>query len=242
MAPSIWAVQRAASWQAIGLSFLLIHLANAFAEYLFHRYMLHAPLVPFFGRLCRRHTLHHGLTHIVFRRQSGTVANAYPIVELKQREASFFPWYATIGFAVAATPAFAFAQWLLPNMPVFFAGWAAIAWNLVLYEVFHMFEHKPFSWWQPLFGHSRWGRFWQTAYGFHLRHHADIRSNEAISGFFGLPIADWLFGTYVKPRMLYEDGTTVTTEDFQSTRPVWFIRWLDGLAERAIRRAQHAAV
>ena len=40
----------------------------------------------------------------------------------------------------------------------------------------------------------------------HLRHHADIRCNEGISGVFGIPIYDFIFGTYVDPSTLYIHG------------------------------------
>ena len=67
-------------------------------------------------------------------------------------------------------------------------------------------------------------------------HHASIKSNESISGFFGIPLPDFLFGTYGKPHELYKHGATGLTLDFIAPKPVFFIRWLDTLAEFMVKR------
>jgi hemolysin III len=238
--PSIWSIQVGASLQAIFMTFLIVHFVNAFVEFFFHRYVLHAPLVPFFSRFYKQHTLHHALTHVAKKRIEGEsgrglkVQNKYPIKDDIQHTASFFPWYAFLAFGIFSAPFLALAQWLLPEAPIFLAGFSALAWSLFLYEVLHALEHWPLEKWQSLLEHKTWGRCSRALYSFHLRHHADIRSNEAISGFFGLPVADLVFGTLVKPRSLYKDGTVVGAEEFKSPKPR-FISWLDRLAEAQIR-------
>ena len=62
-----------------------------------------------------------------------------------------------------------------------------------------------------------------------------IDCNESISGFFCLPVADWVFGTCLMPRSIYSDGEDWTPEEFVSPRPVWPIRMLDRAADRSVQ-------
>mgnify|MGYP001544919558 FL=1 len=115
----------------------------------------------------------------------------------------------------------------------------------MLYEIFHAIEHWSFEKWAPLIEHKTFGGFWRKVYSFHLRHHAVIDCNEAISGFFTLPVADWVFGTCVIPGVLYKHGQTVAEEkEFLSPHPVAPIRWLDRLTDQMVKsrrlRAQGA--
>jgi hemolysin III len=248
VAPGLWKVQLAASWGALLVAFLAVHLVNACVEFVFHRYVLHAPLVPFLSYFYKQHTLHHALTRIGYQKTKdgrGTMpclvenlaVNRYPIVEEPQYEASYFPWYSLTVFAFLASFILAPIQWLLPTAPVFLGGWLAIAWSLSLYEVIHAVEHWPQATWDRLIGSPTWGRFWRKAYAFHLRHHADIRCNEAISGFFGLPLVDFVAGTYVDPETLYTHGRPVDAKEFASPRPrLAVIRWLDRRADQAVKR------
>lgn len=246
LAPEIWVAQFAAPLSHGVAAFVAVSLFNAFLEYFFHRYVLHLPAIPFLRRLYRQHTLHHALTRIG-RRQSRDgrgvmfIENKFPIVEPEQGEASFFPWYSLAVFALVLTPMLALLQWLLPAFPWFFGGYAALAVSLALYEVLHAINHWPFEKWEPLIQHRFWGRFWRPAYGFHLRHHAVIDCNESISGFFGLPVADWAFGTCVIPDTIYLEGEAVTPEKFRSPQPVALIRVLDRWAERFVQRRRRAA-
>jgi hemolysin III len=134
-------------------------------------------------------------------------------------------------------------QWLFPSFPWFFSGFAALAVSLSLYEILHAINHWPFEQWEPLIEHPRWGRFWRPAYAFHLRHHAVTDCNESISGFFGLPLADWTFGTCAIPQTIYADGEEWTPEKFRSPKPRWLIRHCDAWAKRIVqqRRALAAA-
>jgi alkylation response protein AidB-like acyl-CoA dehydrogenase len=161
--------------------------------------------------------LHHALTRIVHRPSAVTgeslpvlveVENRYPIVEEHQHESSFFPWYTLIGFSVLFLPVLVLGHLLLPSAPWFLAGWSALTFSLLLYELVHAIEHWPEQRWHALIARPRTGGFWRKAYAFHLRHHADIRCNEGISGVFGVPIYDLIFGTYVDPNTLFRHGGT----------------------------------
>ncbi|MDO8540563.1 MAG: hemolysin III family protein [Opitutaceae bacterium] len=247
-APGVWTRQFLAPlWQGV-VAFLVISVFNCFMEYFFHRYVLHMPAIPFLRRLYRQHTLHHALTRIA--RKPGRdgrgilfIENKFPIVEPEQGEASFFPWYSLALFAAVLSPLLAWLQWLLPTFPWFLAGFGALAVSLTLYEVLHAINHWPFEKWEPLIQHPFWGRFWTPAYAFHLRHHAVIDCNESISGFFGLPLGDWVFGTCIIPQTVYAEGEEWSPDKFRRPRPRRLIRQLDTWAERVVqnRRARAAA-
>jgi hemolysin III len=234
-APNVWLGEIHASWLSLTTTFLVCHMASAFVEFFFHRYVLHAPVVPFFAYFYKQHTLHHSLTSIRPSRKDASVENRFPILEAKQHEASFFPAYALIVFSALATPLFVLVEWLLPGTPIFICGYGAIAWGLTLYELLHALEHKPIEKWQPFLEHPKYGAFWRKVYAFHLRHHADIHSNESISGFFGFPLPDLVFGTWVNPQTLYENKSAVDRGEFESPQPR-FIGWLDRYARHKVQK------
>ena len=245
---TVWHAQTAATLWQFAAAFLAVHLLNCFIEYIFHRYVLHKPVVPFLSRFYKQHTLHHSLTRIGKRYTSAGravpyVENIYPVTEPEQGEASFFPWYTLAIFAAIITPLLVVLQWLTPAIPWFFAGYAALAFSLALYEIFHAIEHWAFERWAPLIEHRHFGWFWRKVYSFHLRHHAVIDCNEAISGFFTLPVFDWVFGTFLLPKSLYVDGSEWTPEEFISPRPCALIRWCDAKTDALVknRRAQASA-
>jgi hemolysin III len=248
IAPTTWSAQFMAPLWKAAAAFLAVSLLNCFVEYFFHRYVLHTPAIPLLRRFYRLHTLHHGLTHIVRKQLRGTnqvlfIENKFPIVEPEQHEASFFPWYTLAIFALLLTPLFALLQWLIPSVPWFLSGFLALASSLTLYEILHAINHWSLDKWLPLIEHPRWGRLWQPAYGFHLRHHAVTDCNESISGFFGLPLADWVFGTCVIPKTIYAQGEAWEPVKFSSPKPRALIRWLDIWADKVVqeRRAEIAA-
>ncbi|MDX2186436.1 MAG: hypothetical protein SFV32_05860 [Opitutaceae bacterium] len=240
-APSLWDSQWDDPLWAFGVAFAAISLLNCFFEFFFHRYVLHRPAIPGLGRLYRQHTLHHALTRIA-RRPSRDgrgllfVENKFPITEPEQGEGSFFPWYSLAAFALVLSPVFFALEWLFPSLPWIAGGLAALTCSLILYEGLHAINHWPFEKWSPLLEHPRWGWFWRPVYSFHLRHHAVIDCNESVSGFFGLPVADWLFRTCVIPPSLYAEGEVWKQENFTAPRPAALIRFLDGCADRGIRR------
>ncbi|MES2696044.1 MAG: hemolysin III family protein [Verrucomicrobiota bacterium] len=237
--PVAWQQQLIAPLWSFAAVFALVSLLNAFVEFFFHRYILHRPAIPGLGRLYRQHTLHHALTRIAKKpsrdgRGLLFVENKFPITEPEQGEGSFFPWYSLAIFSLALCPLFALLQWLAPMFPWFLAGFAALTSSMILYEVLHAINHWPIEKWGPLIDHPRWGWFWRPVYSFHLRHHAVIDCNESVSGFFGLPVPDWLFGTCVIPKTIYADGEDWKPENFTAPRPRALIRWLDGVADRSI--------
>jgi hemolysin III len=243
---SVWREQLGAGFLEWAAAFVAVTGLNCFVEYFFHRYVLHKPLVPLFRHFYRAHTKHHSLTRIGRRRTPEGrdvpfIENIYPIIEEKQHESSFFPWYSLAVFALILTPVLMAAQWLLPEFPWFFAGYGALAASLALYELLHAVEHFSFEQWGPLIEHRRWGGFWRKVYSFHLRHHAVIDCNESISGFFTLPVADWVFGTCIIPPGLYADGAEWHPSQFLSPRPCAFIRWCDRASTAVVERRRAKA-
>jgi hemolysin III len=236
---AVWHTQLAAPWWQFAAVFLLVHLGTCFIEYGFHRYVLHKPVVPFLSRFYRQHTLHHSLTRIGRRftpggREVPFIENIYPVTTPEQGEASFFPWYTLAVFAAVLTPFLIVGQWLAPSFPWFFAGYCSVAFALALYEIFHAIEHWAFERWAPLIESKNFGWFWRSVYSFHLRHHAVIDCNEAISGFFTLPVFDWLFGTFLLPKSLYVDGSEWKPSEFTSPRPYALIRWCDAKSDAIV--------
>jgi hemolysin III len=229
-------------------TFLAVHAFAALVEFVFHRYVLHAPLVPALSYFYKQHTLHHALTRIGYQKSKdgkgnvprlveNVVVNRYPIIEEPQFEASYFPWYSLAIFSLLASAILIPLQLLLPSVPVLLGGYVSIAWSLTLYEVIHAIEHWPQPTWDRLVEHPMFGGFWRKAYAFHLRHHADIRCNEAISGFFGLPLVDLVMGTYIDPETLYTHGQRIDPKEFVSPKPRFaIVRWLDRQAEASIKR------
>lgn len=256
----VWLLAPASVWQAqiampvvpFIVAFLVVHLGTCFFEYFFHRYVLHRPVVPALSRFYKQHTLHHSLTRIGKRftpggREVPYVENIYPVTTPEQGEASFFPWYTLVAFAAGFAPFLILMQGLMPTWPWLFAGFAALAFALALYEIFHAFEHWAFERWAPLLEHKYFGGLWRHIYSFHLRHHASIDSNEGISGFFTLPVFDWVFGTFQIPKTLFTHGSEWHASEFTTPRPYAFIRWCDARADalvknrRALARRQPAA-
>ncbi|MDP3071677.1 MAG: hemolysin III family protein [Opitutaceae bacterium] len=243
---AVWQAQLSGGALGFGAAFLTIHLGTCFFEFFFHRYVLHKPVIPFLSRFYKQHTLHHSLTRIGKRytssgREVPYVENVYPVTTPEQGEASFFPWYTLAIFALLLTPILIVLQALTPAMPWFFGGFAAIAFALALYEIFHAIEHWSFERWAPLIEHRTFGWFWRKVYSFHLRHHAVIDCNEAISGFFTLPVFDWVFGTFILPKSLYVTGTEWKANEFASPRPVALIRWCDAKSDALVKARRAAA-
>jgi hemolysin III len=224
--PVVWQEQLATSLWIISVTFVVCHFVNAFIEYFFHRYVLHAKVFPFFTHFYDAHNLHHNLTKV---EQKIVTSNRFPIVEEPQHKSSFFPWWTFIVFALFLTPLFTLVWFLFPSIPIFLAGYSAVFFSILLYELFHHALHLPMSFWTPKFASPRYGYFWKYVYTFHLRHHANVRCNESISGFFGIPIPDFLFGTYIQAKTLFPDQTVVPLSEYQVPPPGFFIRTLDSL-------------
>jgi len=236
LVPKVWAQNMAAGPWALILVFLGVHLFVAFFEWYFHRYVLHRVTAGWLHGFAHAHRHHHSLTPIRLRPvDQGSdrfILNEYPITREEQHPDSAFPVYALAGFWALFTPLLAGMQILWPQLPILFGGYAAIAWSMILYEVIHAIDHWPYEWWSKATEHPRFGRFWQHLYGFHHMHHANISCNEAISGFFALPVPDWCFGTYHQPKELLLHDRLATAKDFAIGEPRGFVRWLDRWAQR----------
>jgi len=242
--PGLWARQFATGWLGLLVVFLGMHLVLCFFEWWFHRYVLHSITTRWLAWFARGHRSHHSLTPIrlqpVSEGSDRFVLNRYPIVEETQYPDSAFPIYATAGFMLFFTPLLAVLQWLLPNLPVLLGGYTAITWSMGLYEILHAIEHKPYEWWKGATEHPRLGSMWRRLYGFHHMHHANTACNEAISGFFGMPLADWALGTYHQPRELLLEGRVATAKDFAVPPPPVLVRWLDDWARKRESRFHRA--
>ena len=235
--PNLWARQLAAGFLPFLVCFLAMHMVLCFFEWAFHRYVLHAMTTPSLGWFARGHRNHHGLTSIrlqpVAAGSDRYILNRYPITEAEQYVDSAFPVYSVLAFWALFTPLLAVFQLWLPAQPVLLGGYAAITFSLALYEILHAIEHHPYEWWKHATEHPRLGKMWRKLYGFHHMHHANISCNEAISGFFGLPVADWLFGTYHQPKELLLEGRISSAKDFAVPPPP---RWVARLDEWARKR------
>jgi hemolysin III len=243
--PGFWRRELAAGPLAIVLVFVAFHLLLAFFEWFFHRYVLHFVTTPVLRKFAREHRHHHSLTAVRLRPTSEgshrVILNEYPITQPEQFESSAFPFYALTAFWAVFTPLLVGLQLAWPRLPVVLGGLAAITWSMLLYEILHAINHWPYEWWQRAIEHPRFGAFWRPLYGFHLMHHANIGCNEAISGFFSLPVPDWCFGTYHQPKQLLLEGRRATAEEFKVRRPsrivLWLDRWAKGREAKIQRRA-----
>jgi len=230
--PKLWAAQLDAGPLAFVLVFVGMHLLLSFFEWFFHRYVLHAVTVWWLKRFAHAHRHHHSLTSIrllkpVAEGSDRFILNEYPITSVEQYADAEFPVYALASFWALFSPLLIGVQLLLPRWPILLGGYAAIAWSMALYEILHAIDHWPYEWWRKATEHPRFGAFWRRLYGFHLMHHANIGCNEAISGFFGLPIPDWCFATYHQPKALLLEGRMATARDFAIGTPRAFVRWMD---------------
>ncbi len=240
VAPSLWKSTIAIPLWKLGIVFGFAHLVASKVEYFFHRYVFHACVVPLLRYFHNQHVEHHMLTNvklISIRGQTGKVFNRFPIVEKRQYEAAYFPWYSLGAFFVVSLLVTIPLQSLLPTWPILIGVPLSITLSLILYESIHWMEHLPFeTFWHPKVTGKRFGRFWTAFYCFHFRHHADVGINLAVGGFFGLPIWDWLFGTYAPWWRVWSHGETVYTSDFEAglRRPGLIIRLLDKFLIRSM--------
>ncbi len=227
---STWDQQVSAGIGAIVLTGLVCSLLLCFGEYFFHRYLLHIETVRFLRAFCTSHLAHHKLTSICFDDAKKTVRSEYPICDVAHDDQATFPPWGLIPAFAAFTPFFAPFAFSFPHIPILIGGYAAIAVALFLYETIHVAHHQPYdAWWKPKLNNRIFGSVWRAAYGFHQAHHANYRCNLNVAGFFGIPVADLLFGTYKQPAELLLDGAPATKADARklTPRPRWPVGWLD---------------
>lgn len=195
-------------------------LFNCFVEYLLHRYVLHMIAIGSFSYFAGEHRRHHRLTQVHIDPATHRAVNHYPVTEEEQYRAATFPWYALPLFLGIYTAFCAALGSFLPDAPVFLAGYLSVAWSYCSYEVWHAMEHRSYAeFWRRFTEHPRWGSLWRKVYAFHLEHHRTPMHNLAISGFFFLPVADWVFGTIILPKHLPLDGAVVDPAEFLNRAP-----------------------
>ena len=227
---STWDQQVSSGIWAVVFTGLFCSLLLCFAEYFFHRYLLHIETVRFLRVFCTSHLAHHKLTAIGFDDAKKTVRSAYPICDVAHDDQATFPPWGLIPAFAAFTPFFAPFAFSFPRIPILIGGYAAIAIALFLYETIHVAHHLPYdAWWKPKVHTRTFGRVWRAAYGFHQAHHANHRCNLNVAGFFGIPVADLVFGTYRQPDKLLLDGAPATKEDARklTPQPRWPVAWFD---------------
>ena len=227
-----WDAHLSAGVGGVLLTLLVCSLVLCFGEYFFHRYLLHLETVRFLRSLCTSHLTHHKLTSIRFD-PAGRVHSAYPITDAAHDDQSTFPSWALLPFFAFFTPFFAPMAFSFPTVPILISGYAAIAIAHFLYETIHAVHHQPYApFWQRRLETGWAAPFWRWLYGFHQAHHANYRCNLNVAGFFGLPVADLLFGTYRRPSPLLVDGARATSASARALSPVprWPVAWLDRVA------------
>ena len=209
--PATWNAQVSAGPVAIILATLACNLVICFGEFLFHRYMLHSNSINFLGRFCFSHLHHHKLTSIKF--PGDHVESHYPITDIEHDDAATFPPYALVAFMVFLTPILSVIAFSFPNTPILIGGLLAISIAHYLYETIHVAHHTPYeTFWKSRIEWPVFGTTWKKIYGFHQAHHANYKCNMNIAGFYGVPLADLVLGTYEQPAVLLNDGAPATKQ------------------------------
>ena len=227
---STWDQHVSSGIWAIVLTCLMCSLVLCFGEYFFHRYLLHIETVRFLRALCTSHLAHHKLTSIRFDEAENKVCSAYPISDVEHDDQATFPPWALIPIFASFAPFFAPMAFSFPTLPILIGGYAAIAIAHFLYETIHVLHHQPYdAWWKRKLSSRTFGKVWRNVYGFHQAHHANYKCNLNVAGFFGIPLADLVFGTYKQPDELLLDGAPATKESARrlTPQPRWPISWLD---------------
>jgi hemolysin III len=234
-----WDAHVASGPWAILATILVCNVVTCFGEYFFHRYLLHLETVKFLGRLCTSHRAHHKLTYIKFDDKGPVVRSEYPITDVAHDHQATFPPWALIPFFAAFTPFFAAIAFSFPEIPILIGGYTAVAIAHFLYEVLHVAHHQPYeTWWKGKIEGRILGGMWRRMYGFHQAHHANYRCNMNIAGFYGIPLADLVLGTYKQPDTLLIDGARVSKETARKLTPQGYrlITWLDHVVFKRRRR------
>ncbi len=235
--PHLWARQLGAGFTTNAMVFLATGIFLCFMEWGGHRYLLHTATISWLIQtLTFNHGKHHALTSIVLldanpERTLKRVSSNYVLVEKKQYHSVVFADYFLVAIFAGYAPLFALLVWLFPAVP-FLGGYVALAVWVTLYDVLHPFEHKPDEWWEK----RKYNPLLSLLHRFHQYHHVNTNCNMAIVGFFGLPLADWLLGTFKLPPLALRDGDIVEIKTFAPPAPRWFVLGLDAWALKREQR------
>jgi hemolysin III len=233
-APTVFLPEWRMPWQIVGWT-ALMGLPLSLFEYLYHRYLLHASVLPFVSSMHKAHSVHHSLTYVkapvtpAEPAKLVPVKSAFPVEEEHQEDSMMFPYWAfpifqTVFCVLLALP----LKLVFPTQPVIISVSFAVSLYYCAYEIWHAVLHLPFErFWQPMM-ESRWlGKLTRRMYSFHLLHHWRPKSNLAIVGFWGVAVWDHAFRTHRRPERLPLKGAKVTYLDGSLAKPLWPIRLLD---------------
>lgn len=234
-APTRFAYELNFSWWQVAVTVFALGLPLSLFEYLYHRYLLHADVLPFMRASFRAHSAHHGLTYVrasVHKHEPtklAPVASDYAVERKEQEQSMMFPYYSLPIFygvfvIILGLPILLVAS----KTPLFLSLWITVTAYFVGYEVWHAILHLPFNKvWRPRLYGSRYKRVWQYVYGFHLMHHLRFPCNESVVGFWGIALWDHLMGTLRRPQRLPLPGESITYEDAKLPIPRWPVRLCD---------------
>lgn len=240
--PNIWARQVADGFFWNFATFILVALASSFGEWWFHRDIQHNCIFSYLRYAYNRHGLHHGLTIIAVEKpgvRHMTIMSKYPMISYKQHQSVFFPAHMFLATLAFYSVLLVLLQWIFPGVPFLLGGYSAVAAADICYEIFHPLEHRSEEWWDerkknPIARILR--RYISYLRRLHEYHHLNIKYDMAVAGFFGLPLADMVLGTYYMPPVALTDGTSVTREDISPPQVSRFVRWHDLWVQTRSRR------
>ena len=231
----IWNRELLAGIGKIILTFVFCHFIFSLGEYLFHRYILHAPTYEVMIRFYKKHVRHHQLTSIYIDESGHKINSAYAIDSIERDVAATFPPWTLAAFLGGFIPVFLILALFLPGIPIVICGCAALSLSYYLYEVVHVVHHELYEiCWERKINSPFFGILWRKIYGFHQAHHANYKCNLHVGGFFGVPVGDFIFGTYKQPRELLLPGIPATKEMIQELhpKPRWPITLFDRISQR----------
>jgi hemolysin III len=231
--PDLFFAEIAQPWK-IALWTFLFGLPISLFEYLYHRYMLHSAVFPFMAVMHHCHAEHHGLTNVkapITQREPEKmvpVKNEYAIEQKHQEESMMFPLFAISVFIPLFLLFLGWLKFVFPGEPILISVMLCSTLAYSLYELWHAVLHLPFEkYWRPALTHPRWRRVTRHVYSFHLMHHWRPTANQAVIGFWGFAVWDYVFRTHRRPPRLPVPGAQVNYRDAQMKRPVWPISMLD---------------
>lgn len=232
--PATFAAQFNHRWYVYAGWALWMVFYNSGFEWWYHRYILHKVSWRLFASQKHEHTHHHKQTDFTHK------VNDYPITRPHQTESATFPWYALMAFwGVFTVLMIAPLQLLFPGAPILISCYPAVTFSLVLYETYHAAMHLDYDkHWRKSVEKYQWV---YRLYAFHYMHHANEQVNQAIGGFFGLPIWDWMFKTYYLPKERLPLPDQPLSSVLNPPKPWGFVRrWDENAKDRQKRNSKIA--
>lgn len=215
-------------------------------EFLYHRYLLHSSVLPFLGIMHQCHDDHHGLTNVkapVSKKEPEKmveVQSDYPIEHEHQEESMQFPPFAISVFFLIFVGLIAVPiKWAFPSQPVIISMLICSTFAYAAYEIWHALLHLPYErYWKPAMEHRLWGGIVRHIYGFHLMHHWRPITNQAVVGFWGWAVWDYLFRTHHRPMRMPLNKAQVNYSDAAIPKPRWPVSALDKLQPKLYKSSR----